>query len=365
MQTNRVYINSYRVVCSAGDSAEELFDNICAGKSGIQTNDTFFDGHIVGIGISKTDIQKALLKEVESLLKNSGLKDFKDTLLVVGSSAGGMRLTEKIYLKCNNYKKVTPSLHTIGSISQRIFQRFEFKDSVSVSTACTSGANALGYAREVIAKDIYQNALVVGYDALCKTTVGGFEALGVLDKTACKPFDKDRNGMNVAEGLGILLLQNKQAENSVEICGAGYSSDAFHMTQPDPNGAKKAMQNALACKGLNPEDIDYINAHGTGTLANDSSEINAVKELFGTRVPISSTKSITGHTLGAAGAIEAILSAMVLQKQKLVPNHNLKDPEVSGMNYVCQEEDKKIDYVLSNSFAFGGNNTSLLFGVVK
>jgi len=195
--------------------------------------------------------------------------------------------------------------------------------------------------------------------------VGGFSALGVLSKVTCKPFDKDRDGMNVAEGLGVLLLQHEQSKNCVEVFGVGYSSDAFHMTQPDPNGAKKAMQNALTCKGLKPRDIDYINAHGTGTKANDHSEINAIKSLFGERVAVSSTKSITGHTLGAAGALEAIISAMVLQRQTLVPNSNLNEPEVTGMNYVNEAEKKEINYVLSNSFAFGGNNTSLLFGMPK
>lgn len=142
-----------------------------------------------------------------------------------------------------------------------------------------------------------------------------------------------------------------------------YSSDAFHMTQPNPRGALQAMKNALTCKGIFPEEVGYINAHGTGTLANDLSEIEAIKTLFGSLVPISSTKSFTGHTLGAAGALEAIICVLALTKQILPQNLGLDEPEVENMNYILQAKKQEMRYALSNSFAFGGNNTSLLFGV--
>ncbi|WP_024954809.1 beta-ketoacyl-[acyl-carrier-protein] synthase family protein [Sulfurospirillum arcachonense] len=365
MQINRVFVNSYRAVCSAALNAEDLFKVVCTQKSGIKTSTTFYADKTVGIGIVKVDLEKSLLEEIGTVLKNSNLDNFEETLLVIGSSVGGMRLSEEKYFQDNSYKNINPALHVIDSISYKISQKYTFKDDLSFSTACTSSANALGYAYEVISKGVYKNVLVVGYDTLCKTTVGGFYALGVLSANRCKPFDKNRDGMNVAEGLGILLLQNKQIDTSVEFCGVGYSSDAFHMTQPNPEGAKKAMQNALTCKGLQPEDISYINAHGTGTKANDSSEISAIESLFGKSVPVSSTKSITGHTLGAAGALEAILSVVSLQKQIIMPNSNLEYPEAEGMNYVLKAEEKEINYILSNSFAFGGNNTSLLFGTIK
>jgi 3-oxoacyl-[acyl-carrier-protein] synthase-1 len=196
--------------------------------------------------------------------------------------------------------------------------------------------------------------------------VGGFASLGVLSDSTCKPFDAQRNGMNVAEASACLLLQDKQIDKSVEMFGVGYSCDAHHMTQPSPQGlgAITAMGNALTCRGVKKEEIDYINAHGTGTIANDSSELTAIKALFGAKPHVSSTKSITGHTLGAAGALEAIISVMVLQKQIVPANFNLKDPEMKGINYAFKTEKKPIKYVLSNSFAFGGNNTSLLFGLV-
>ncbi len=365
MQINRVYVNSYRALCCAASNAKELFEAICDKKSGIKTNKTFFENKVVGIGVVKEDIEEALVSYIESILKSSNLENFKDTLLVIGSSVGGMKLSEEIYFKDNSYTNINPTLHVIDSINHRISQKHTFKDDISFSTACTSSANALGYAYEVISKGIYKNVLVVGYDTLCKTTVGGFNALGVLSQRICKPFDKNRDGMNVAEGLAVLLLQDTKIQDSVELCGVGYSSDAFHMTQPDPTGAQKAMQNALTCKNIKPGDIDYINAHGTGTMANDSSEISAIDTLFGNGVHVSSTKSVTGHTLGAAGALEAIISVMVIKEQKLVPNSNLEEPEVKGMNYVNEAQNKEINYVLSNSFAFGGNNASLLFGRVK
>lgn len=365
MHTGRVFVNSYRAICSAASSSSELFEAICNKRSGIEVSSSFLKDKIVGIGISKINLQDALFSEISSVLKSSNLENFKETLLLVGSSVGGMKLSEKIYLEDNSYKNIDPNLHNIDSIASQISKNYTFKDDISFSTACTSSANALGYAYEVISKGICANVLVVGYDALCKTTVGGFRALGVLSEGICRPFDKNRDGMNVAEGLAVLLLQNRADKEAVEVCGVGYSSDAFHMTKPSPDGAKKAMQNALLCRDLNPQDIDYINAHGTGTKANDKSEANAISSLFDKEVCVSSTKSITGHTLGAAGALEAIVCIMSIQQQKLPPNSNLNEPENKDIKYVFTTQNAKIDYVLSNSFAFGGNNTSLLFGRVQ
>lgn len=367
MPINRVFVNNYSSLCAAGDNSQELFENICQGKSGIHTNSSFFEWYSVGIGIVKKDLYAQLLENIQTVLNNSILENFEETLLIVGSSVGGMKLSEEIFFRDNSYNNMIPAHHIIDSINYTIHKKYKFKDDISFSTACTSSTNALGYAYEVISKGIYKNVLVVGFDTLCQTTVRGFWSLGILSQFPCKPFDKQRDGMNVAEGLGILLLQDEKTAQSIEMFGAGYSSDAHHMTQPSPQGlgAIVAMQNALTCCGVKKEEIDYINAHGTGTLANDSSELAAIKTLFGSRVHVSSTKSITGHTLGAAGSLEAIISVMVLQKQIVVPNHHLSDPEVEGINYVFKAEEKKINYVLSNSFAFGGNNTSLLFGLVR
>lgn len=366
---NRVFINYLDTISSAGFDADELLLNICNQKECITLDKTFIKDKVVAIGKVKSnkDLNNLLLERLKLLLKELKLEDYSQTLLIVGSSVGGMNETENIYFRDKSYKNIDYKKHPIDSIAHFLKQHFNFYDDISFSTACTSSANALGYAKEVIEKGIYKNALVVGIDELSYTTVCGFSSLGVLSSKPCIPFSKDRDGMNVAEGFGVLFLEKYAKDGAVELLGVGYSSDAHHMTQPHPEGlgAIKAMQNALSDARLKANDINYINAHGTGTIANDYSESIAIKTLFGSNVAISSTKSYTGHTLGAAGAIEAIISAMVIQKQILPPNKNLIDAEFSDLSYVLESKEAKINYVMSNSFAFGGNNTSLIFGAVQ
>lgn len=368
--TNKAYINYFDSISCAGKDSSELFESICNKKDTIFIDSTYVKEKVVAIGkISKNeDLKDILLKRCEKLLEQSKLENFSKTLLVVGSSVGGMNETEKIFFQNKDYKKINYKKHPIDAIAYDLKEKFSFYDDVSFSTACTSSANALGYAKEVISKGIYENVLVIGIDTLSYTTVCGFSALSVLSSKPCTPFDKNREGMNVSEGFGILLLQNQKKENSIELCGVGYSSDAHHMTQPHPDGlgAKRAMENALKDSNLTINDITYINAHGTGTNANDFSELNGINSLFIDKKPkVSSTKSITGHTLGAAGAIEAIISCMVLQKQIIPSNKGLDEIEIEGINYSMETISTEVNYVLSNSFAFGGNNTSLIFGLVK
>lgn len=369
MLQNRVFINYFDALCCSGENAQELFENVCQSKSGLEVYDGYVDGKSVSIGKIGYAFEIATLLEefCNRALTKSNLNDFSQTLLVVGSSVGGMRRTEEIFLKNGNYRGINPDLHNIHTIAYILKEKFKFKDDISFSTACTSSANAIGYAYEAIKKGVVSNALVIGFDTLSLTTICGFDALSVLSSNPCTPFDKDRDGMNVAEGLGVLLLQNIQKEESVAICAVGYSSDAHHMTQPSPNGegAMIAMNNALVMAGIEAKEIDYINAHGTGTLANDLSEANAISTLFRSDVFVSSTKSITGHTLGAAGAIEAIICAMAIQKQVVPPNTGLKIAENEILNFPTKSIDRKIRYALSNSLAFGGNNTSLIFGALE
>ena len=216
-------------------------------------------------------------------------------------------------------------------------------------------------------KGIYKNALVVGADAIAQITVGGFSSLQLISQKASKPFDKNRDGMNVAEGIGVVLLQNQKIKESVEVLGVGYTSDAHHITQPHPKGegVLKAMNLALKDANLLANQIDYINAHGTATMANDKIEALAIREIFKDNTYISSTKSITGHTLGASSIIEAIISAMAILREIIPPNTNLSNPEIEGIKYAINPIKKKINFVMSNSFAFGGNNVSLIFGATN
>ncbi len=363
---NRVFVTNTSSVNCAGKNSEALFQNILDGKSGITTDDFYFPElkPALGKAFSLTTFREQLIKQCQNILDSSNLKSFENTLLIVGSSVGGMNLTEEIFFRTKSYKEIDPKLHNINAIVYMLKQEFHFYDDISFSTACTSSANAIGYAHEVLSKGIYKNALVVGADALSYTTVGGFLSLGVLSSNLCKPFDSQRDGMNVAEAVACLLLQTVPNEKSVEVCGVGYSSDAYHITRPHPdgNGAQRAMQNALRSAEIESSCIDYINAHGTGTIANDNAEANAISTVFVHSPHVSSTKSITGHTLGASGALEAIISCMAIQKETIPPNAFLKNPENRLLNFATSPIKKEIHYVISNSFAFGGNNCSLVFG---
>ena len=366
---NKVFITSTSSICCAGNNNEELFQNICDGNSGIKRDTNYFFQSAPAIGKIKSEnnFYQNLILQCQNILDNSDLKNFDDTILIIGSSVGGMKTTEDIFFKTNNYKDIDPNMHNINAIAHILNQNFNFYDDISFSTACTSSANAIGYGFEVLQKGIYKNALVVGIDSLCQTTVGGFLSLGVLSSNPCKPFDESRDGMNVSEAIACLLLETKQNDNAVEVCGVGYSSDAYHMTHPHPDGlgAQEAMKNALKCAGISETQIDYINAHGTGTVANDSAEANAIDAIFTKNPKVSSTKSITGHTLGAAGALEAIISSKIIRSSTIPKNCFLVAQENSNINFPYSNIKQEINYVVSNSFAFGGNNCSLVFGSVK
>jgi len=366
---NRVYLTSSTSLSCAGDSNQALFDNVVNGVTGIAKDPNYFDSATPAIGkfTQNYNFHKALVSQCQYILDLCQLEDFTDTLLIVGSSVGGMAETEKRFFKDKNYTNIDPNFHNIHTIAHVLKSHFDFYDDISFSTACTSSANAIGYAYEVLSKGLYKRVLVVGADSLTHTTIGGFLSLGVLSSAPCKPFDISRDGMNVAEAIACLLIETEPQQNCVEIKGVGYSSDAYHMTHPHPEGlgAISAMSSALRAANLDTEDIDYINAHGTGTSANDNAEANAIASLFGEHTPVSSTKAITGHTLGAAGALEAIISSLVLTEGILPQNTFLDKAENTDIALMKKSKISSVSYVLSNSFAFGGNNCSLIFGAVK
>jgi 3-oxoacyl-[acyl-carrier-protein] synthase II len=213
-----------------------------------------------------------------------------------------------------------------------------------------------------------------GFDPLCEFVFAGFHALQALTPDLCRPFDRDRNGMALGEGAGVLLLEawdramGRGARILGEVIGYGESTDAFHMTRPDPEGkgAIAAMRSALEDAGVAPESVGYINAHGTGTSFNDAMEATAIHVVFGprgTEVPVSSTKSMIGHLLGGAGAVEAILTVLAIREGRLPPNLNYRTPDSAcGLHIVATtEEVPSTDVAISNSFGFGGANASLVF----
>jgi len=366
---NRVYLTASTSLSCAGENNQILFDNVINGVTGIVKDTNYFSSATPAIGkfTQNHTFYEALISQCQHILGLRQLDDFSDTLLIVGSSVGGMAETEKRFFADKNYTKIDPDLHNIHTIAYILKQHFDFYDDISFSTACTSSANAIGYAYEVLSKGLYKRALVVGADTLTHTTIGGFLSLGVLSSAPCKPFDISRDGMNVAEAIAYLLIETEPQQNCVEIKGVGYSSDAYHMTHPHPEGlgAIAAISSALQSANLDAKDIGYINAHGTGTIANDKAEAYAIASLFGAHCPVSSTKAITGHTLGAAGALEAIISSLVLTKGILPQNTFLEEAENKHISLISESKRSSVSYVLSNSFAFGGNNCSLIFGALE
>ncbi|NOR58928.1 MAG: beta-ketoacyl-[acyl-carrier-protein] synthase family protein [Sulfurimonas sp.] len=350
---------------ACGDTVQTL-DAIYNKKTSLEFYSDIVPEKTVCIGKFSDDknFENLLDETVSEILLSSNLKDYTNTLLLVGSSVGGMAATEKVLFNENSYKNVNIKTHTINSIASVLDNKYNFLSTRSFSTACTSSANALKTAKELLQINAYENILVLGVDQICLTTIFGFNSLGILSDEVCTPFQNARKGMNVAEGIGALLLQNKKLENSIELVGAGTSSDAFHIANPDPTatGAISAITNALKDASLNSAQINYINAHGTGTNANDEIESKAVGEIFGEKTYISSSKSNIGHTLGAAGAIEAIICVESL-KRGLLPPQIKCDSNESNLNFVSDAKKIEMNYALSNSFAFGGNNTSLIFGI--
>jgi 3-oxoacyl-[acyl-carrier-protein] synthase-1 len=243
--------------------------------------------------------------------------------------------------------------------------------SMAISTACSSSAKAFGSAARMIAAGLCDAAVVGGVDSLCLTTLYGFNSLGLLSPARCRPFDADRDGISIGEGAGMLLLEKKAlgaTADSIALLGVGESSDAYHMSTPHPEGlgARMAMEQALASAQLQPGAVDYINLHGTGTRSNDATEDKAVCALFGNDTPSSSTKGWTGHTLGACGAIDAIICALAIERGFMPGSVNTRtvDPAL-GLRYLLDNRRERPDIAMSNAFGFGGTNCSLLLGRVQ
>jgi 3-oxoacyl-[acyl-carrier-protein] synthase II len=334
--------------------------------------------------MSRSDLM-AMAAALEAL-KDAGLSPVPDGLLedtgvVIGGGAGGMLEGEEAYRD-----------HLKGAGKSVRFSRFAsfccaasadhiasnlglMGPKTTFMTACSSGATAIGYARDIIRGGMAKIIISGGTEPLSRITYAAFNALKAVDLEYCKPFDKNRQGLSLGEGAGIMILEslnharNRGARIYGEVLGYGVSCDAHHMTAPDPeaSGAVRCMQAALQDAGVPPKLVDYVNAHGTATPANDLMETRGIKEVFGKRayeIPVSSTKSMTGHTLGAAGAIETVATVLGITEQFAPPtiHRHTPDPECD-LDYVTEGfREMEINIALSNSFAFGGNNTSVILG---
>jgi len=301
--------------------------------------------------------------------------EFKPDLTVIGTTSGGMSFGEDYYRALYRHADLRHSARWIANYPPQK-PVIDAQDAFGISApcqvianACASGTNAIGHAFECVRSGKYQRVLTGGYDALSELVFVGFDSLQASTPEKCRPFDRDRSGMVLGEGAAVLALENLESAQArgarilAEIIGYGISTDNHHLTQPDPSGSgpRRAMEEALKSATRSAEEVDYINAHGTATTFNDAAEGKAIAELFA-KVPLSSTKSMIGHSLGAAGAIEAVICLAALKAQFLPPNINFRnlDPSLE-LNVVANTaRDAKIDIVLSNSFGFGGTNASIL-----
>jgi 3-oxoacyl-[acyl-carrier-protein] synthase-1 len=295
--------------------------------------------------------------------------------VLLGTSTSGIMEVERAYRHRDPETGALPgdfryrTTHNTYSVTDFVRTVFELEGpAVVVSTACSSGAKVFAAATRMIAAGVIDAAIVGGVDSLCFTTLYGFNSLELLSPEPCRPYDVDRNGLSVGEAAAFILLERPAGRldaDAVLLLGVGESSDAHHMSSPHPQGlgARMAMNAALASAGLQPADIDYINLHGTATPSNDAAEGAAIGALFGHAVPCSSTKGATGHTLGAAGSVEAVISALALQHGFLPGGVNTRtiDPGIS-VRYLAKNHNVAPRRVLSNSFGFGGSNCSLILG---
>ncbi|MFT3817432.1 MAG: beta-ketoacyl-[acyl-carrier-protein] synthase family protein [Rubrivivax sp.] len=297
----------------------------------------------------------------------------------LGTSTAGILQTELAYRRRDPETGALPAdlhyaeTHNTYSVARYLRARLDLQGPAAVvSTACSSSAKVFGQAARMIELGLIDAAVVGGVDSLCLTTLYGFSALELVSPEICRPWDAQRRGLSIGEAAAFALLERDANRDSdapmAWLLGCGESSDGHHMSSPHPEGAGAAlaMREALAQAGRRADEVDYVNLHGTGTPGNDAAEDKAVQAVFGPAVPCSSTKGYTGHTLGAAGAVEASISLLALQHGLLPAGLNVRqiDPALQS-NYLLQPREQHVNLVASNSFGFGGSNACLLFGAAR
>ena len=411
--SRRVVVTGMGIISPLGNELETTWQNILAGKSGAKTVTTFdvtdyptkfaapvenFDdvNHLDVKTKRRVDefVQYGLVASKHAI-ENSGLElnsiDSSRIGVSIGSGIGGLDTIEKnaLTLDKRGPRKISPFFvpgAIVNMVSGLVSIEFGLHGpNLSIVTACSSGNHSIGFSARSISHGDCDVMITGGSEmAITPLGLGGFSAVTALSTNnanptkASRPWDKDRDGFVLGDGAGVLVLEEyehakaRSANIFAEVIGFGMSSDAFHMTAPaeDGKGAKQAMISALKDADLDSSKIDYINAHGTSTPLGDIIEANAIADIFSTskeQIAVSSTKSMTGHLLGAAGAIESIFSILSLRDNRLPPTINLDnlDADAPKLNYVANEsQEKEISYVLNNSFGFGGTNASLVFSKI-
>ncbi|HXS35833.1 MAG TPA: beta-ketoacyl-[acyl-carrier-protein] synthase family protein [Flavipsychrobacter sp.] len=390
------YVVNTGIITAIGDDTSSCLDSLVSCKSGISKAEyleTFWKDTLPVGEVKRSNQELAAISGSgkywprTALLSAAAVKEAwkpfekKSTGLRTGffsaSTNGGMDLTEiffKTYKKGQHPANLQQVMyHECGAVTELVSKHFRFSDfTTTISTACSSSANSIMMAAQMIANNMIDVAVAGGTDGLIRFTLNGFNTLMILDKQPCQPFDKNRRGLNLGEGAGYIVLANERALkqlNAAPICtvsGYANANDAYHQTASSPEGTGNilAIQGALNKAGINAADIDYINLHGTGTENNDSSEGKAIETIFGNNIPMaSSTKAFTGHTLGASGGVEAVFSVLSIQHGVVFPNLRWETPmdDISWHPTTELKTGLNIRNVLSNSFGFGGNCSSLIF----
>ena len=397
----RIFITGYGIISCIGNNIDESLSSLLRSKPGlgkIRHIDTLLrdELHVGEVSKSQDELfAMAGITPVEGYSRNAllGIIAAREaflqgrlnenpelkTGLISATTVGGMDRCELFYNEflTNDTRNAHIDSYDCADSTERIALLLGIHDFITtISTACSSAANSIMLGARMIRTGRLDRVLAGGCESLTKFHLNGFNALKILDKDPCKPFDQQRAGINLGEGAAYLVLESEESleksgnEPMCELVGWGNACEAFHQTasSPDGTGAYLAMKKALDMSGLQVGDIDYVNAHGTGTDNNDLSEGRAIEKLFGQRIPmVSSTKPFTGHTTSAAGSTEAILSIFCLQHQVIWPNLNFKE-QIKELSFSPVEKlltEVPVHSVMSNSFGFGGNDTSLIFKKVE
>jgi 3-oxoacyl-[acyl-carrier-protein] synthase-1 len=390
-------LKSFTATCCIGTGVARLLDSLLGQRSGLKRCDfetveiDTYVGAVPGVDavelpgdLSRFDCRNNRLAEL-AVAQDGFTEDVERAArrwgrsriaVFMGTSTAGILETELAYRRRDPLSGALPpdfeyaSTHNTFSVADYLRRRLRLEGpAMVVSCACASSAKVFGSALRMIEAGLIDAAVVGGVDSLCLTTLYGFHSLQLSSPAPCRPFDVARDGISIGEAAAFVLLEraaDASQSDEVRLLGVGESSDAYHMSAPHPEGlgARRAMQTALTAANLDAADIDYINLHGTGTPSNDKAESLAVASLFGPTTPGSSTKGATGHALGAAGALEAVVCVIALRNDFMpggVPDTHV-DPHLTT-HYLRENRHARLTHVLSNSFGFGGTNCSLVFGV--